>query len=200
MPPPDDFKWNELNIPKLSDSHMNRLEEAYSEKELFQALQKMHKGKTPSSDSLTVDFYLKFWDFIKDHLLKSLTYGLLVGQLSTEQKRGVITLIPKKGVDRKQIRNWRPISLLNTDNKILTKAMSIRLQPVLNEILHGDQTSFLPKRYIGENLRTIQDVIDFTDASSTPAFLLALDFYKAFDSIRWAFLFRALQEFGFGEI
>lgn len=198
-PPVDDFDWQSLDIPKVSDIHLNRLEEAYSEKELHQALQRMHKGKTPGSDGLSVDFYLKFWDLIKGPLLDSLGYGIQVGHLSMEQKRGIITLIPKKGVDRRQIHNWRPISLLNTDNKILTKAMSIRLQPVLNEILHGDQTGFLPKRYVGENLRTIQDVIYFSNASNSSVSLLALDFYKAFDSIRWDFLFRALLEFGFGE-
>lgn len=194
----DNIQWHDLDIPKISDIHRERLEEAYSERELFQALQKLHKGKTPGSDGLSADFYLKFWDFIKKPLLASLDFGLQIGELSTEQRRGIITLIPKKSVDRRQIRNWRPISLLNTDNKILTKAMSIRLQPVLSEILHSDQTGFLNKRYIGENLRTIQDVIDYTNATATPALLLALDFRKAFDSVRWEFLFRACQEFGFG--
>lgn len=194
----DGIPWQNLDIPKVSEAHQERLEEAYSEKELHHALLKLHRGKAPGSDGLPADFCVKFWDFIKKPLLASLQYGLLEGELSVEQRRGVITLIPKKGVDRRHIRNWRPISLLNTDNKILTKAMSLCLQPVLNEILHGDQTGFLPKRYIGENLRTIQDVIDFTDESSTPALLLALDFHKAFDSIRWEFLFRAIQEFGFG--
>lgn len=96
------------------------------------------------------------------------------------------------------VQNWRLISLLNTDNKILTKAMSLRLQPVLREMIHMDQTGFLPRRCISENLHTIQDVIDFTRESSNPALLLALDFQKAFDSVRCKFVYRAFQEFGFG--
>lgn len=190
--PIDDMEWQSLDIPKISEEHHNRLEEAYSEKEFHQALLKLNKGKTPGSDGLTVDFYVCFWDQIKSPLMDSLYHGLLSGELSTEQKRGIITLIPKKGVDRRKVQNWRPISLLNKDNKILTKAMSLRLQPVLKEIIHADQTGILPGRYIGENLRTIQDVIDFTRASSQPALLLALDFRKAFDSVRWQFVLRAL--------
>lgn len=77
--------------------------------------------------------------------------------------------------------------------------MALRLQPVLKEIIHADQTGFLPGRFIGENLRTIQDVIDFTTSSSSPALLLALDFRKAFDCVRWQFIFRAFEEMGFGD-
>lgn len=196
--PLEALNWQSLDIPQISKFQHDRLEEAYSEKELYRALQKLYKGKTPGTDGLSVDFYIRFLGLIKAPLLASIGYGLDSGELSTEQKRGVITLIPKKCSDRRRISNWRPISLLNTDNKILTKAMSLCLQPVLNEIIHPDQTGFLPKRYIGENLRTIQDVIDYTWESSTPALLLALDFRKAFDSVRWDFITRAFREFGFG--
>lgn len=195
----DDLDWQSLDLPRISQAQHDKLERPYSEKELYSALQKLNKGKTPGTDGISVDFYLRFWHWIKAPLLASLHHGLDTGELSNEQKRGVITLIPRKDVDRRRISNWRPISLLNTDNKILTKAMSLRLQPILNDIIHPDQTGFLPKRHIGDNLRTIQDVIDFTRSSGNPGILLALDFRKAFDSIRWDFILRAFREFGFGD-
>lgn len=199
MNPPDGLDWNSLDIPQISKDHLERLEEPYSEKEFHRALLSLNKGKAPGSDGLTVDFYTRFWDLLKAPLLKSLDFGLQSEELSTEQKRAIVTLIPKKGVDRRRVKNWRPISLLNTDNKILTKAMSLRLQPVLKEIIHADQTGFLQGRYIGESLRSIQDVIDFSRASNSPAILLALDFRKAFDSVSWQFILRAFEEFGFGD-
>lgn len=151
----DNMDWDSLDIPKISQEHCEQLEGVYSEKEFYHALLKLNKGKTPGSDGLSVDYYVRFWDFLKHPLLDSLEHALEAGELSTEQKRGIITLIPKKGLDRRKVQNWRPITLLNTDNKILTKAMSLRLQPVLKEIIHADQTGFLPGRHISENLRTI---------------------------------------------
>lgn len=196
--PLDEMDWNRLQIPKIEEESRERLEEPYSEAELLGALKKMNLGKCPGSDGLTVEFFLKFWDLIKGPLMESLHSGLAKGELSTEQKRGIISLIPKKDSDRRKVGNWRPITLLNVDYKILTKAMSLRLQPVLGEIIHPDQTGFLPGRYIGENLRTIQDVIDFTGSSSDSPLLMAFDFQKAFDSVRWEFVYRSLREFGFG--
>lgn len=113
---------------------------------------------------------------------------MIEGELSTEQKRGIITSIPKKGEDRRRVSNWRPITLLNIDYKILTKAMSLPLQPVLSTIIHKDQGGFMPKRSIGGNLRVIQDIIDYTETSLQSALLLALDLRKAFDSIDWNFI------------
>lgn len=199
LAPLDSFDWKSLDIPQISKEHFDSLEGAYSEREFHRALLSMNRGKSPGSDGLTVDFYVKFWDLLKAPLLDSLNFGLASEELSTDQKRGLITLIPKKGLDRRLIRNWRPISLLNSDNKILAKAMSLRLQPVLREVIHADQTGFLRGRFIGENLRAIQDVIDFSRATSTPALLLALDFCKAFDSLSWQFILRAFREFGFGD-
>lgn len=196
----DEMDWNTLNIPQISREEFNGLEKAYSEQELLRALKKINTGKCPGTDGLPVEFYLHFWDSIKLPLLNSIQYELLHGELSVERRRGIINLIPKKDEDRRRVGNWRPITLLNIDYKILTKAMATRLQSVLPGIIHGDQTGFIPGRCISENLRTIQDVIDFTNATSQLAFMAALDFKKAFDSVEWNFIFKALEKFGFGPI
>lgn len=197
--PLEEMDWEKLTIPKIKDATKEGMEEPYSEAELLGALKKMNLGKCPGSDGLTVEFYLKFWELLKGPFMESLHHGLSIGELSTEQKRGIINLIPKKDSDRRKVSNWRPISLLNIDYKILTKAMSMRLQPALREIIHPDQTGFLPGRFIGENLRTIQDVIDCVNSRSESALLIALDFRKAFDNVRWEFVYRAFREFGFGQ-
>lgn len=85
------------------------------------------------------------------------------------------------------------------DFKILTKAMAMRIQTCMPSIIHTDQNAFLQHRHIGLNLRTVQDIIDFTNRTSSLAFLLALDYRKAFDSLRWSFILKALRFFGFGE-
>ena len=159
----------------------------------------MKNGKSPGTDGLTSDFYKFFWIDIKHLVLDSLNYAYEKGELSIDQKRGIITLTPKKDKPRLLIKNWRPISLLNTDYKLLTKCLSGRLQTVLPDIIDHDQTGFLKGRYIGENIRTISDLIEYTSLKNQPAFILLIDFEKAFDTIRWSYLAKCLKFFNFGD-
>ena len=77
------------------------------------------------------------------------------------------------------LKNWRPISLLNTDYKIITKCLAIRLQKVLPSLINSDQTGFLKGRYIGENIRTIADLIDYNSLKNKPGIILLIDIKKA---------------------
>ncbi|MCV6606788.1 MAG: reverse transcriptase domain-containing protein, partial [Campylobacterales bacterium] len=77
------------------------------------------------------------------------------------QKQAVITLIEKKGKDRSLLENWRPISLLNVDTKIMTKVLATRIKEVLPSIIHHNQTGYIKDRYIGEIIRSIFDIMDF---------------------------------------
>ena len=70
--------------------------------------------------------------------------------MSCSQKQAVITLIEKKGKDRSLLENWRPISLVNVDTKIMTKAIAARIKNVLPDIIHCDQTGYVKDRFIGE--------------------------------------------------
>ncbi len=83
------------------------------------------------------------------------------GELSIEQKRGIITLLPKKNKTRLFLKNWRPISLLNTYYKIMAKILAIRLKNVFSHIINHDQTGYLKNRYIRQNIRILEDVTFF---------------------------------------
>ena len=104
-----------------------------------------------------------------------------------------------KSNDRTNLSDYRPISLTNTDYKILAFILSLRLQKVLYKIINTDQTGYIKKRYIGTNIRLIDDIIDYTEKFNKPGVLLFLDFRKAFDSLEWDFLHKVLEKFGFGE-
>ena len=169
-----------------------------TEQECAEALRGMNNGKSPGSDGFTVEFFKVFWKDIKILLLESINYSFLQGELSVDQKRGIITLIPKKDKIRLLLKNWRPISLLNTDYKILTKCLAKRLHKVLPSLIDFDQTGFLQGRYIGENIRTVADLIDYTSLRNRPGIILLLDFEKAFDTIKWSFIFESLKLFKFG--
>ncbi len=97
---------------------------------------------------------------MKTYLVKSFNYSLENGELTTLQKQSIINLIPKKGKDTTNLSNWRPISLLNIDYKIATKAIANRIKPTLNTIIDSSQTGFTKGRYIGENIRLLYETID----------------------------------------
>ena len=83
-------------------------------------------------------------------------YLTVINNASITQRQGIITLIPKPAKDPHILANWRPISLLNADYKILTKALATRLKKILPEIIKDQQTGFIPGRQIDENILKIE--------------------------------------------
>ena len=90
-------------------------------------------------------------------------------------------MIPKKNKAAKLLKNWRPITLLNRDYKIASKCIASRIQKFLSRLIDNDQTKFLKNRFIGENIRLVDSVINY--ANTIPGLLLFIDFEKAFDSL-----------------
>ena len=87
-----------------------------------------------------------FWKDISSYLFSALNYAFDSGCLSVTQRRGVIKLIPKKDAELYFIKNWRPITLLNTDYKIAAKSIANRIKLVLPNLINHDQTGFLKGR------------------------------------------------------
>ena len=105
------------------------------------------------------EFYVCFFGELGMLLLKSLNYSHLVGELSTSQKQAAVTLIKKKGRDKRLVKNWRPISLMNVDAKIASKALSFRLKKVMSNLINHDQTAYINGRFIGESIRLIDNIL-----------------------------------------
>ena len=135
----------------LNDEEKLLLEGNINESECVAALNLMKLNKSPGSDGLPVEFYKSFWTDIKIPLLDSLQEAYTSGELSTTQKRGIITLLHKKN-DKTLLNNWRPISLLNTDYKILTHVLANRMKKVINTLISSDQTGYIKGRFIGQNI------------------------------------------------
>ena len=185
-------------IPKLSEESKTFCEGKLTKNECYEVLKEMKVNKSPGNDGFTVEFYITFWPTLGETLVETLNEAYNRGELSTSQKQGVITLIEKEGKDSMHIKNYRPITLLNVDYKILSKILAKRIQEVLPEIIHHDQVGYMKKRNIGEAVRIIDDIL-FNSLTKPNGFLVAVDFEKAFDSVAHAFLFKILQRFGFGD-
>ena len=106
--------------PKISIA--SKLENDLTVKELTKAIQSMQDNKAPGADGLPKEFYVTFWDELKDPLLEMFNESLHSNNLPLSLRTGIISLLYKKG-DKKDIKNWRPLTLLGVDRKILAKAL-----------------------------------------------------------------------------
>ena len=188
-----------VDIPLLSEEQKNNLEEDITESELAYALKQLNNGSSPGSDGLTTGFYKFFWVKIKDMIKRSFNTSYLKGEMSPSQKRAIITLIHKgKQLPRDNLNNWRPISLTNTDYKLLAKLLAIRLSSVILDLISEDQVGFMKGRNIGNIIRMIDDTINYLDSKEKPGILFALDYKAAFDTISKEFILWSFERFNFG--
>ena len=186
-------------IKILNEEQRRDLEGEISSLEMHTALKNMKNGKSPGLDGFTTEFYNFFWHDIKYFLLRSFREAFQKGNLSISQTQGIITCLPKDGKPKHFLKNWRPISLLNVDYKIIATCIANRIKKVLNYLISETQTGFMKGRYIGECTRLIYDLIEKTNEEDIPGLLVLLDFEKAFDSLEWNFISEALKFLGLGD-
>ena len=127
----------------------------------------------------------------------SSNHALLITKSPLETSRNY-TLIEKKDQDHCDLENWQPISLLNVDAKITSKVIAQRLKRVLPNLIHENQSGYVPGRSICENIRSILDIMEYTKDNNKLGILFFIDFEKAFDSLEWDFLNKCLELFNFG--
>ena len=193
-----DVFFNLNSTPTLSEDEQALCEGLITQREALNALKDFSADKTPGTDGLPAEFLRYFWPELQSSIVGSFNYAFQNGSLSISQRRGIISLIPKKNKDKTILENLRPISLLNVDYKILTKILAKRLEKVLPKLINPDQTGYVKGRYIGENIRLIQDLMFYTEKENLPGIAVFLDFRKAFDTIEWHYLEKALTHFNFG--
>ena len=107
-----------------------------SEKDRLLVLKRLQSKKSPGNDGLTKEFYEVFWDDLKTPLISSFKSAFTKIGLSNSQTSVVIKLIEKRDKDKRLIQNWRPISLLNIDLKILSKALTDRIKSIFFFLFH----------------------------------------------------------------
>ena len=112
----------------------------------------------------------------------------------TQFTLGWMCLIFKRK-ERDQIKNYRPITLLNTDYKLLTKALSVNLASHIHSLIHPDQTGFIPRRTIFDLIRLAQSMCAYADFMEEDGAIVALDQEKAYDKIDHHYLLRTLEKF-----
>lgn len=187
-----------LNIPSLSPNQISDLDKPISQQEIIDAIKSLQKGKSPGPDGLPGEFYTTFSVQLTPILSALYSDSLEAGVLPSTLNQACITLLAKKNKDPLNCASYRPISLLNTDYKILAKVLACRLDNVLPNIISTDQTGFIKQRRSFFNIRRLFNIM-YSPCQGVSECLLCMDAEKAFDRVEWNYLFETLARFGFGK-
>ncbi|KAK0155412.1 Transposon TX1 uncharacterized protein [Merluccius polli] len=183
-------------LPQVSEATNSCLEGPIQAQELRAALQGMQARRAPGIDGLTVEFFKAFWDIFENDLLDVFNESLASGSMPTSCRRAVIALLPKKG-NLQDIKNWRPVSLLCVDYKLLSKLFASRLGMAMEHLIHRDQTYCVSGSSMVDNVHLIRNVLDVSNSLGCNTGLISLDQEKAFDRVEHNFLWRVMERFGF---
>jgi hypothetical protein len=159
----------------------------------------MGHGKSPGADGLTVEFYQKFWVHLVDNLHKSISHGLKKGKLSESQRRSVIRVIAKKGKNQADIKGWQPISLLDTDTKILAKCLANKLKKMCKEVIGPEQLAYMNGRALQDGHLLVRRVLEMAREGKLRGLIATVDFKGAFDNIAHQAVWDSLHHMNVGQ-
>jgi ribonuclease HI/exonuclease III len=194
---------------KLSSDEAESLAFLVSEDDVTSSLKKSKLGVSSGIDGLPTELWRKLerrnaikvaageqgFDVVKLLTLVFWSiqkYGMAEG---SNFSKGWMCPIYKKN-DKSEISNYRPITVLNSDYKVLTKALTDNLARVVKTCVHPDQAGFIAGRSILDQVELSKSIIAFAESSGSDGAILALDQEKAYDKIRHDYLFSALEAFG----
>lgn len=184
-----------LDLPFLD---LTDLEDDISEEEVKATVFSMPSEKAPGPDGFIGAFFKASWEIIKGDLLSAVSsfFNLNTSQLC-DLNSAFICLLPKKE-DALGAEHYRPISLLHSFSKIISKIMANRLAPRLGELVSQNQSAFIRKRAIHDNFLYVQNMVQTLHRTKNQSLFIKVDIAKAFDTVCWPYLLDVLRQFGFG--
>jgi hypothetical protein len=182
---------------KLREAEKSDLDRPLTIQELDNSIKKAKKNTAPGIDGVSNRFISRFWEFYRVPLYKYAICCFETGTLTDNFRSAKIRLIPKKG-DLTNLKNWRPISLLNCFYKIISRAIATRLQKYMDKLTGIGQKGYLETKQCQEVLINIVDSISKLKFENRKGALISLDIKKAFDSTSHKYLQLVYGFFNFG--
>ena len=182
--------------PKLSAEATSDLDKELTIEELLSTL-KTCKDSTPGLDGIPYSYYKTYASLLLPLILDAWKFTRTVNKLPESQLTSCISLIPKAGKDKHNIKNWRPISLSSCDLKIITKAMSLKVGRYLKEIISESQMGYVPGRDINFNNRLMRSAMAYCTDRNLDYILTSLDAQKAYDSVSHDYISKVLKAYNF---
>lgn len=167
-----------------------------SKYEVDLALNDCSSDNAPGLDGLNAGVLKYLWSSIQQGMMDCISNFLEKGTFPAGINSSFITLIPKVSFPT-EIKDFRPISLINCSLKVISKLLTNRLVMVMSYIISANQTGFMKGRQISEGILITNEVVHLIKKKDINGVVLKLDFEKAFDSVDWEFLFEALEALGF---
>ena len=199
--PIPDSKYDYLtnNLPKLPEQQRDILDSDITIEELEFVIKQAKLNKAPGPDGYSNEFFKTFCNELIHWIFRSYRHAITINLLSTTIKKGTITCIPKQGKDRNLLKNWRPLTMLNSTYKFFSAILANRLKSTLETVVNPDQTGFIANRFIGDNTRLLYDTINHCEMEEQEGLLIVLNFAKAFDTIEWSYIYTCMNMFGYGD-
>jgi hypothetical protein len=189
----DDF-WSNQEI--LSTEEASELIQPFSMSKIEEALKDMDSNSTPGPDGLPAGFYKKIWTHIKGVIFEMFN-RLHSEELNMSRMNYVIIILIPKLKEANNIKQYRPICLLNVDYKWFTKVLTMRLAKHANKLISPAQTTFIPGRFILEGIVMLHEVLHYLRVHHQQGIILKLDFEKTYDKVQWSFMMEVLRRKNF---
>ena len=183
---------------KLSNEQSEIIDQPITVIDLKKALFGMREEASPGPNGLTVRFFKTFFDDLSPLLLSLLEAAFCEGVLTKDFKLSYTILLAKDSGSLLDVKNFRPISLLNITFKMITKALSNKIAPFLEDLVHPDQAAVIKGRSIQNHNHYIRDIISLAKLRGDHSCILSIDQQKAFDRVSHEWLFKVLKENNFG--
>jgi hypothetical protein len=182
----------------LSPFEKDSMEIFFTEKEICDAIRSFENGKTPGSDGLNIEFYKNYLDKIVPIMHKLYIECFTSNQLSSSMYFGIISQLYKGKGPKNRRENWRPLTMLNCDYKILAKVICNRLSKTMTSIVDVDQTCAVPGRSIQDGILFMHMLSEKIKSDNLDGLILSIDQMSAFDLIEHDFIFSVFEKLGFG--
>ncbi|GJY50398.1 RNA-directed DNA polymerase, eukaryota [Tanacetum coccineum] len=191
------FKLNFVFPNRLSDEQVENMDQLISRDEIKSAVWSCGENKSPGPDGYTFEFFRRYWNFIGPDLCSAVECFFDKGSFPMGNNASFIALIPKVP-DAKYVTDYRPISLIGSVYKVITKVLANRLATVVSDLVSDTQSAFVANRQILDGPFILNEVLTWCKRKRKQAMIFKVYFAKAYDSVRWDYLMEVLQAFGFG--